>query len=279
MLVAGLVTGALSQTTFVVDSAFSPSLERIVRYAILLPSGYQPAERYPVLYLLHGLNGDCQVWNTKLKLGVHAAPYRVIIVMPDAGSSWYVNARMAESERFEDFVVQDLPRIVGLKYNIDTVRTAIAGYSMGGYGALMLSLRHPGRYRFAGSLSGAINFPREAESFRATANQSSKESFIRAFGSEPGEFYDRHDILLLAMKIKGGATPYLYFSTGVQDGYRSFLPAHRILTDSLRAHAMAYEYHELPGKHNWAFWDQEIQPMLKRMQEVFATVTKGHEVR
>jgi putative tributyrin esterase len=185
----------------------------------------------------------------------------------------------AESERFEDYIVEDLPRIVGSKYNVDTGRTAIAGYSMGGYGAIMLALRHPGRYRFAGSVSGAINLPHNAESFRAGANQASKESFIRAFGSEPGEFFDRHDILLLAMKSRRGAMPYLYFSTGVQDGYSSFLPAHRILTDSLRAHEMAYEYHELPGKHNWAFWDLEIRPLMKRVQEVFEEETKSQQAR
>ena len=264
-----IVSVSLSQTTVVIDSAFAPSLNRVTKFAVLLPSGYQPSERYPVLYLLHGLNGTCREWSTRSKLGIHALPYRMVIIMPDAGSSWYVNAKMAERARFEDFIVQDLPRIVASKYGIDTARTAIAGYSMGGYGAIMLALRHPSRYRIAGSLSGAINFPNGAEPMRATASKANIEDFTRAFGSEPGDFYDRHDILLLAMASRRENLPYLYFSTGIQDGFESFLPAHRILTDSLRAHGLAYEYHELPGKHDWAFWDREVQPLLKRVQEVF----------
>ena len=71
--------------------------------------------------------------------------------------------------------------------------------------------------------------------------------------------------------VPPASVPYIYLSIGTQDGYRDFLPAHRELTDLLRAHGIPYEYHELPGEHNWYFWDQEIRPLLQRLQDILMT--------
>jgi S-formylglutathione hydrolase FrmB len=262
------VSVSRSQTALVVDSSFAPSLNRTMKYAVLLPHGYQPSQRYPVLYLLHGLNGTHREWGARTKLPMYAVPYRMLIVMPDAEASWYVNARHVENDRFEDFIVDDLPRIVASKYGIDTGRAAIAGYSMGGYGAIMLALRHPHQFRFAGSLSGAIDFPRGAESYRAGASPQNVKVFQEVFGKDPDWFYDEHDILQLATLAEREELPYLYFAAGIQDGFATFLPAHRKLMDLLRARDIAYEYHETPGKHDWAFWDREVQPMLEKAGKV-----------
>lgn len=262
------VSVSLSQSTLVIDSAYAPSLSRTTKFAVLLPPGYKPSERHPVLYLLHGLNGSYQGWSTRSNLRTYVSQYRMVIVMPDAGASWYVNARYAENDRFEDFIVDDLPRIVASRYGIDTARAAIAGYSMGGYGAIMLALRHPLRYRFAGSLSGAIDFPCGAEPYRASASPQNVEDFQEVFGNDPDWFYDEHDILRLATMAEREELPYLYFAAGIQDGFATFLPAHRKLIDLLRARNIGYEYHETPGKHDWAFWNREVQPLLKKAGEI-----------
>jgi putative tributyrin esterase len=269
VLVALSTLTANAQATLVVDSAFAPSLNRIATFAVFLPAGYQPSNHYPVLYLLHGLGGSWRDWSSRSRVLTHSLPYGIVVVMPDAGASWYVNARNTKDDRFEDYVTQDLPRSISSKYSIDTGRTAIAGYSMGGYGAVMLALRHPSQYRFAGSLSGAIIFPNGAESLRASSSKSNIENFTRVFGGHRGEFYDQHDIMALALSRSTVVKPYFYFAAGIQDDFKEFLPAHRTLMDSLRVHGIAYEYHELPGKHNWEFWDREVQPLLKRVQEVF----------
>jgi putative tributyrin esterase len=269
LLIAAIVSLSSSQTTVLIDSAFAPSLNRVTHFTVLLPQGYQPSTRYPVLYLLHGLGGSHRDWTARSKVALYAAQYTMVVVMPDAGASWYVNARSIELDRFEEFVVYDLPGIVGSRYSIDTSRAAIAGYSMGGYGAIMLALRHPQEYRIAGSLSGAIDIPREGEAYRARASKQMIEDFQKVFGNNPDWFYDEHDILLLATSAERDGLPYLYFSAGIQDGFETILPSHRRLMNVLRARDIAYEYHELPGKHDWAFWDHEVQPLLKRVQQVF----------
>src|ERR1044071_4207669 len=71
----------------------SPSLARAMKYRILLPSDYGTStHRYPVLYLLHGLQGDYTNWDTRTRLREDAAPLQLIVVMPDADDSWYLNS-------------------------------------------------------------------------------------------------------------------------------------------------------------------------------------------
>ncbi len=98
----------------------------------------------------------------------YAADRKVIIVMPDGGVSFYINAAGDEKAKFEDFIVKDL-----VAFTDRVLRTiplprarAIAGLSMGGYGAAYLGLKHARRYAAIGAFSGAIGFanPRDTSS-------------------------------------------------------------------------------------------------------------------
>ena len=251
------------------DSLFTPSLGRTKSFIALLPSGYDVTKRYPVLYLLHGLTGNYSNWISRTNLQKYAKPYALIIIMPDGENSWYVNSYTEARDRFEDYLIRDLPAYVEKKYSIDTTHRSIAGLSMGGYGALMLALRYPRRFFFAGGLSSAITVPRDIEAREKVGPLSMTiQGLKRVFGDNPNPFRSSHDVFRLYKNVSPDSLPYMYLAVGIQDHYLSFLPAHREFTDSLRAYGAAYEYHELPGKHNWEFWDREIQPLLKRLQEV-----------
>jgi len=251
-----------------VDSFYMPSLGKTKQLSVLLPDGYTPHRRYAVLYLLHGYGGGNNDWlaRTKIKEYVNGMP--LIVVMPDAGNSWCVNSVTEPGERYEDYLANDIPAYIQKLYSIDTTRQAIAGLSMGGYGALMLGLRHPDRYAFAGSLSGAITFPRGMTDTTRDVEKALFPSLRRAFGDWPNEARTSYDLFILYKQTPKNSMPYLYMVTGIQDGYHKFLPAHRVFTDLLRAYGAAYEYHETPGGHSWQFWDREIQYLLKRMREV-----------
>lgn len=259
---------ALAQSIVRVDSFFMPSLGRTKKLSVLLPSSYDPTKRYPVLYLLHGYTGGHEDWWSRTKLRDYVKEIPMIVVMPDGENSWYVNSFMEPTERFEDYLVNDIPHYVQTMYSIDTTRQGIAGLSMGGYGALVLGLRHPARFGFVGSLSGAITFPRGMNDMTRPAERSLHASLKRAFGEKTGGFRNAHDIYLLYRQTSKDSLPYIYMVIGIQDGYRTFLPAHRAFTDLLRTYGAAYEYHETPGGHNWQFWDKEIRPLVVRMREV-----------
>lgn len=261
-------SGAYAQAIARVDSFYMPSLGKTKKLSILLPAQYNPRSQYPVLYLLHGYTGGHQDWLTRTKIRDYVGNIPLIVVMPDAENSWYVNSATEPNDRFEDYFMKDLPHYINKMYSVDTTRQAIAGLSMGGYGAVMLALKHPTRFRFAASLSGAITFPRGLNDTTRPAERSLFPSLKRAFGEKPNNGRAAGDVFLLYRQTAKDSLPYLYFVIGNQDGYRSFLPAHRAFTDLLRSYGAAYEYHETPGGHSWQYWDREIQPVLNRMREV-----------
>jgi putative tributyrin esterase len=116
---------------------------------------------------------------------------------------------------------------------------------MGGYGALMLALRHPRRYRFAGVLSGALLVP-------------------SPLGSRANPHRQAHDPFVLFRRTAAGELPYLYFLIGSGDPFTTFLPRNRALTDSLRVYGARYEYHEVPGGHDWRVWGGALPSLLAR---------------
>lgn len=247
-----------------IDSIDARTLGRRVRYHVALPSGYDAADRtrrYPVLWLLHGLDGNDANWSERTALARDLAPYAMIVVMPDAANSWYTNAPGDTTARYDDFVTRELPAAMARRYAIDTLRQGIAGLSMGGYGAIVLALRHPGQYRFAGGLSAALSVPATRDSVLERVGGA---SLAHAFGPAGGAARAAYDPFRIFRNTPPGALPYVFLAIGNHDGFRTFLPANRALTDSLRAYGGRYEYHELPGTHSWRFWDAELGPMLAR---------------
>ncbi len=257
-----------AQSTALVDSFYAPSLGKTKKFTYLLPSPYQKSVKYPILYLLHGYGDDYLGWSTRTNISKYVGGMPLIVVMPDGENSWYVNSIGNFSARFEDYIAIDLLRYIQTHFSVDTTRQAIAGLSMGGNGSLVLAMRHPAQFKFAGSLSGAITVPHLNADTSSLAVKYLSESLLKAYGSQPSEFWDRHDVFHLFRPLAKSTAPYLYLVIGIQDEYRDFVTAHRQLIDSLRTSNIAYEYHEIPGNHSWAFWDREIQPLLKRMMEI-----------
>jgi predicted peptidase len=139
---------AAGQDRVVTDTIVAPSLGQRAVYRVVLPEGYDSAFRYPVLWLLHG--GDGTGWLRETELTRDLQRYPIVVVLPSVKNSFYVNSWADPTSRYEDFVVRDLHDDVVRRYAVDTLREGIAGLSMGGYGALMLALRYPRRFRFAG---------------------------------------------------------------------------------------------------------------------------------
>lgn len=244
----------------VVDRKFeSKSLARTVSYRMVIPSDYDRNERrYPVLYLLHGLSGSFDSWETRTNLVHYAEKYHLLIAMPDAGDSWYVNSATILNDRFEDFITEDF--IPEVENNWRTLRAphrrAIAGLSMGGYGALKFALRHPGMFAFAGSISGALDAPGEL----ATARPDFAKKLAEVFGPAGSETRARNDIYAMVREMKPTDALYLYVDCGNGDWA---LPSNREFVKILSERKFRYEYHELPGAHSWEYWDHRLPDLLE----------------
>lgn len=136
-----------------------------MRFAVYLPPAALRGESCPVLYWLSGLTCTEQNFITKAGAQMHAARHGMIVVAPDTsprgpdvaddpaydlgqGAGFYVNATQEPWRahyRMQDYVAEELPALVELHFAANG-RRAIAGHSMGGHGALVTALRHPGRY-------------------------------------------------------------------------------------------------------------------------------------
>ena len=268
LTVGVLCVQAQGETAVVRDSVYSAALGRMCFFQVLLPSDYRDTQQYPVLYLLHGLAGGYTDWTVRVPLRTMAEPYGVIIVMPGAGDSWYVNSATNRNDLYEDFLVQDLTQYIERKYPADTSRRAIAGLSMGGYGAVRLALRHTGRFALAGGFSSALSFPRDLDSLGFYQASGFLESSLNAaFGSLRGEALAQYDVLALAGQASAQNAPFIFLETGIQDAYTRFLEAHRELVTIFSRRGVTYEYHEVPGGHTWTFWESSMRHFLRVLGE------------
>jgi S-formylglutathione hydrolase len=153
----------------------SRTLNCDMKFAIYLPPAALRGARCPVLYWLSGLTCTEQNFITKAGVQAHAARYGFIVVAPDTsprgrdvandddwalgqGASFYVNATQmpwSAHYRMQDYIADELPALVEQSFAASE-RRSICGHSMGGHGALVTALRHPGRYRSVSAFSPIV---------------------------------------------------------------------------------------------------------------------------
>lgn len=247
----------------------SELIGKVLPYDALLPPGYfKSNRRYPVLYLLHGLFGRHDDWITRTNLAEYAAQYELIIITPEGHDNWYVDSATVPQDKYESYVVRELIPNVDARYRTIKDRRArgIAGLSMGGYGALKFGIKHRGYFAFAGSLSGALDPASRTEEHPGFAWDILRTSLVAAFGppnSPARAANDLHQIARSASDIS--SLPYLYFDCGLEDG---FLATNREFAEILVAKKIAHQYRQLPGGHNWEYWDRQVRGILRLYAEL-----------
>jgi S-formylglutathione hydrolase FrmB len=235
---------------------YSEALRRSAHYLIALPPGYtlDKQRRFPVLFLLHGFDGTSTDWIEKGNLNGCLQSHHLIVVMPDAGNFYYTNAALRPSDRYEDFIVQDLQRDVDDNYRTLTAPDArgIAGISMGGYGAVKIGLRHPEQFAFAGAVSASFDVTRRSFTVKRLG-QSLR--LLRIFG--PGSAQQMNDVFYLTRQAQ--TAPYIYVACGTNE---ALLPVNRAFARLLGQRGLKHEYHEVNGGHSWDHWTRELPALL-----------------
>ena len=209
------------------------------------------------MYLLHGWQGDQTNWVTLTHLVDVASRYALIIVTPQAANSWYVNSATNPADRYADYIAYDLIAEIDGRYRTIAYshQRAIAGLSMGGYGALLLTFHHPDLFAFTGSISGAFAGPSGIEHVLPELKPSTDE----AFGPVGSATRKENDLDTLIEGADPAKTPHMFLECGTSD---PLLPSDRHVVAELSARGFTYEYHELPGAHTWSFWDSSLPALL-----------------
>jgi S-formylglutathione hydrolase FrmB len=253
-----------NHVTLVEDSVFSSSVSAYMRFYAVLPIDYYTDHNnYVTVYLFHGYDGDYTNWVTRTDLLNYAKDYPFVLITPDGKNSWYTNSSVAgKAGNYEDYIINDLIPYVDKNYRTLNERNgrAIAGLSMGGYGAMKFALKYPSKFFYAASFSGALYVP---TTMRADGSAISKSQHT-TFGQEKSEHWTKNDTHFLIDSVSIASLPYLYISAGKDDHVR-FVESNREFAEKLRSKGAAYEYHEKPGAHTWQFWNQEVEIILEKI--------------
>jgi S-formylglutathione hydrolase FrmB len=276
----------------------TPALAKPTHVRVLLPTGYRKDKprRYPVLYLLHGAFDDYRSWTDKGAAESITAGRRVIVVMPDGGQGgWYtdwVNRGQGGPPEWETFHIGQLIPWVDDRYRTTPSRgaRAVAGLSMGGFGAMSYAARHPSRFSWAGSFSGAVDIV----NYLPVAAIIGIEAPVD--GGLPGDqFGDRilaeanwraHNPWDLAANLRGMT---LVIDTG--NGQPGPLDPPGKSYDPIEdgVHTMSVSFHERlaslgiphtwndygPGTHSWPYWQRDLADGLPSMMKGFAKARRS----
>ena len=274
----------------------SAALGRSLAVSVYRPDEPAPKAGWPVLYLLHGLHGSNRDWQllgniqeTLDRLIVSGRIHRMVVVMPNAGNSWYVNSADVNGPgNYETAILKDLPEAIEKRYSPHCTRSsrAIAGLSMGGFGALRLALKRPDRYAAVASLSGAIwqNVPvsqgKEVAWTGAAGpyfQRIDPETVVSGvdlppdgahFGNAFGlpfnaRRYNAANVFtLLAEQVKAKADlPAIYLTVGDNDSHDLWRGS-IALYETLRADQVKAELRITDGDHVWSLWRRTIEDAL-----------------
>lgn len=239
----------------------SASLGREQVASVLLPASYAASrQRYPVVYLLHGGGQDHTAFAARGWFGALASR-DMIVVTPSVGDSWYVNSVADPSAKYEDFIVKDLIAHVDKEYRTMASREerAIAGISMGAWGAMLLGLKHHALFGAVGAFSAPFGISRQDPKMDMTSRTQQR------FGApETPERLER-DPGTLVTTIPIESVPLLYLASGNQD---IFVGDNRRFVERLTARKIPYEYRELsPFGHSWDVWDGQIVSFMDMMSQ------------
>ncbi len=151
--------------TYEGKSIDSKILNQPVKYSIILPKDYFESKKsYPVVYLLHGLGGNDYSWLEYGRLSQHIEDavsknkiHPMIYVMPEGYRTYYVND-FYRKFLYQDMFVKELVPFIDANYRTipNNKNRATIGFSMGGFGALILPLKHPDVFSVAVPLSISV---------------------------------------------------------------------------------------------------------------------------
>ena len=238
----------------------SEALQADTAMNVILPQNARAKTKdgkLPALYLLHGLSDNESGWLRRTSIERYVLPYGIAVVMPDGGRSFYTD--MNRGGKYWTFMTEELPALCRSFFPLSGLReyNYVAGLSMGGYGAFKMALGKPDVFAAGASLSGAMDM-----ASLCVERTEISEEFINIFGDLKKIKDSDNDLFYLAKRVsqRKKNKPMLYQCCGTSD----FLYEANV---KFKAHceniSLPLSYEEAPGDHNWAFWDEYIQKVLK----------------
>ena len=267
----------------------SAALERDVSVRVLTPAGFDPAtDRLPVLWLLHGGFGSSADWTETGGAEALTEGMPIIVVMPDAGiGGWYADWLRGTPEgpqRWETFHLDELRPFIEARYATRTDRggRAVAGLSMGGFGAMHMAARHPELFAFAASFSGAVDIRHPGVAGVVTISPLAHQGLPGdVFGHRGVDeaVWQAHNPVDLAEGLRtvtvelrtGNGQPGGRHGGGFDPQEAGCSQATAALHRRLTELGIPHVYDDYgPGAHTWPYWRDDLAATLPGVLAVFA---------
>lgn len=227
----------------------SPKMQKKVEVIVIVPDKALQGEACPTLYLLHGHGNDAYGWlKAKPELPQMVDQDAIVVVCPDGEKSWYWDSPVNPKCQYETFVSSELVKYIDANYTTiqDRKGRAIAGLSMGGHGAMWISIRHKDIFGAAGSTSGGLDIRPFPESWNI------KE--IIGEESQHPEAWEEHTVINQIDKINNGDLS-LIIDCGIDD---FFLDVNRKFHEALLKRGIYHDFIIRPGIHFETYWNNSI---------------------
>ena len=246
------------------------SLQRRTSISVILPSDnlhfLQDTEEivpqpYKTLYLLHGLYGSDDIFLANTSIQKFAEDHGIAIVIPCGENSFYVDNRKAHAY-YGEYVGQELLDITRNIFPLSHKRedTFIAGFSMGGYGAIRNGLKYHENFSRIGMISPAL-ITDEIADYTDDGNVLRSRDFYESIFGNLDELKGS-DMDPKALVEGCPDVPEIYMACGVDDflfekacDFYDFLNDRNIESTFVRA----------PGEHTWEFCDMHVKEFIKTL--------------
>ena len=234
---------------------FSPSLNKNIKTCVIVPDNYKKSKKkFPVVYLLHGYSGNYATWVKSFKeVSQQVDRYGFIAIGVDGNySSWYFDSPIDPTFKYETYIIDELVPFIDKKYKTIASREgrAISGLSMGGHGALYLSLKHQDVFGAAGSMSGGVDIRPFSEKWNIKKR-------LGAINDFPDNWEKNTVVNLIELNQNNNLK--LIIDCGVDD---FFIDVNRELHQKMLALKIDHDYIERPGKHNIDYWENSLKFQL-----------------
>lgn len=235
-------------------SLHSDIMDRDMEYRIIVPKQNHEAERFPVLYVLHGMENNCDGWIEATQIDTLAQEYRMIIVFPDGDQvGWYLDSPLLDSSQIESYITRELIPHIDQSYPTiaDAKHRSISGASMGGHGAMTLAFKHADKFASVSSFYGGL---------RLTDLQGAPfmEALLGKY-EENKELWEANSAYHLAETMVGKTMP-IYFDCGVDDQF--FVQTTHDFHARLEELGIEHGWSMNPGGHTAEYLQEQLKTHL-----------------
>lgn len=243
------------------DRLLSPIIGESFAYRVYLPPDYlrSPQRRYPVLYMLHGNGGNYTEWSDSYlpeqtdRLIAADEIQPMIVVMPDDGETTYWANWDEGGPRWGDYVTDDVVSTIDQRYRTlaEPGGRAIGGLSMGGLGALNLTLQHPDVFGVVGAHSPSVRVQPDPALWFLT-----------------GQNFWEHNPIWLAQHRGGLDSLKVWIDAGTDDVWLPNIEAAHV---ALVGEGVHVDWHVFPGPHEAVYWIEHVPDYLHFYSDALGT--------